>query len=263
MPRRTASLFPALLFAGLIAATPADARRTVIDVGEFIDAGTAIDACTIGGATCDATILPFLFDFGTGATNEAYIYDRGIVSFGAPIPDAVDATADFTTFGVPVIAPLYVPGATGAEGPYDAFVGTMGPDAFGETLPNFGTDLFVITFLDPSAGDPGSFLTPYIHLIIDASADEIRFEFIHGQSFLDEEGNLELALPNTAGTQLGYALGTQQVLNDPPNIAGINAFTFPGASPEVPEPGTWATMLLGFGAVGFAMRQRKRLQLAS
>jgi hypothetical protein len=35
----------------------------------------------------------------------------------------------------------------------------------------------------------------------------------------------------------------------------INAFSS-GAQP-VPEPGTWAMMLLGFGAVGFAMRRRK------
>ena len=26
----------------------------------------------------------------------------------------------------------------------------------------------------------------------------------------------------------------------------------------VPEPGTWAMMLLGFGAVGFSMRRRRR-----
>jgi hypothetical protein len=30
----------------------------------------------------------------------------------------------------------------------------------------------------------------------------------------------------------------------------------------VPEPGTWAMMLLGFGAVGFAMRRRSRKQVA-
>jgi len=30
----------------------------------------------------------------------------------------------------------------------------------------------------------------------------------------------------------------------------------------VPEPATWAMMLLGFGAVGFAMRRRQRPALA-
>ena len=29
----------------------------------------------------------------------------------------------------------------------------------------------------------------------------------------------------------------------------------------VPEPATWAMMLLGFGAVGFAMRRRKQMEL--
>jgi hypothetical protein len=256
MPRK-ASLFAAFTLAAFIASAPADARRTVIDQGEFIDPGTSIDACTIGGDPCTATILPFSFDYGSGLTNEAFIYDRGIISFGSAIPDSVDANGDFTSFGVPVIAPLYVPGDTGAAGPYEASVGTITPDAYAETLPNFGTDLFVITFLDPLADDPNDFLTPYVHLIIDASTGEIRFEFIHGQSFLDEFGVLTLALPNTTGTQMGFLLGNEQLLADPPNIDGINAFTFPGGGGAVPEPSTWAMMLLGFGAVGLAIRRRR------
>jgi hypothetical protein len=28
----------------------------------------------------------------------------------------------------------------------------------------------------------------------------------------------------------------------------------------VPEPGTWAMMLLGFGAIGFSMRRRRTQQ---
>lgn len=34
------------------------------------------------------------------------------------------------------------------------------------------------------------------------------------------------------------------------------------ATPAVPEPGTWAMMLLGFGAAGYAMRRRRRPALA-
>lgn len=35
--------------------------------------------------------------------------------------------------------------------------------------------------------------------------------------------------------------------------------TPPGGTPPVPEPATWAMMLLGFGATGFAMRRRRRV----
>lgn len=36
-----------------------------------------------------------------------------------------------------------------------------------------------------------------------------------------------------------------------------NAVLIPGGTPPVPEPGTWAMMLLGFGAIGFALRRRR------
>ena len=32
----------------------------------------------------------------------------------------------------------------------------------------------------------------------------------------------------------------------------------PGGNPPVPEPATWAMMLMGFGATGYAMRRRRR-----
>lgn len=254
--QRMGQLIASVTLATCLFAAPAAARRTVIDQGQFIDIGTPTDPCTIGGAPCTATILPFSFDFGSGLTNQAYIYDSGIISFGQEII-GVDLNTDFTTWGFDVIAPLYVPGA-GVAGPYETFAGEIGPSEFPETLPNFGTNLFVISFLDPSFNDPNSFLSPYVHVLIDASSSELRFEFIHGQSFLSD-GNLQLALPNTAGTQLGYSLGTQQVLNDPPDIAGINAFSFVSTAP-VPEPSTWTMMLLGFGALGFVLRRAKRTE---
>ena len=45
------------------------------------------------------------------------------------------------------------------------------------------------------------------------------------------------------------------------NQIGFDNITLGSATPgagAVPEPGTWAMMLIGFGAVGFAMRRRRR-----
>lgn len=46
-----------------------------------------------------------------------------------------------------------------------------------------------------------------------------------------------------------------------PGSASISG-TFTYLSPSVPEPATWAMMLLGFGAVGFALRRRRKPVLA-
>ena len=48
------------------------------------------------------------------------------------------------------------------------------------------------------------------------------------------------------------------------SITGVNASSATGdpVTPPVPEPATWAMMLLGFGATGFAMRRRRRTGIA-
>lgn len=40
-------------------------------------------------------------------------------------------------------------------------------------------------------------------------------------------------------------------------VSGNSTITISQAVTAVPEPGTWAMMLLGFGAVGFAVRRRR------
>lgn len=44
--------------------------------------------------------------------------------------------------------------------------------------------------------------------------------------------------------------------------SGPATITISAASGAVPEPGTWAMMLVGFGAVGFAMRSSRRKRLS-
>ena len=50
--------------------------------------------------------------------------------------------------------------------------------------------------------------------------------------------------------------------NPPPPPPGENPPP-PPPPPAVPEPGTWATMLLGFGLTGWAMRRRRRRTTAA
>jgi hypothetical protein len=57
-------------------------------------------------------------------------------------------------------------------------------------------------------------------------------------------GTFTLRIQGTPGTQNG-------------SLSGNVAFT---AAAAVPEPGTWAMMLLGFGAIGFSMRRRRTEQ---
>lgn len=58
-----------------------------------------------------------------------------------------------------------------------------------------------------------------------------------------------------------FALGTG-LKNGNIILAQTQASFTQGANGAVPEPATWAMMLIGFGAVGVAMRRRKKLQLA-
>lgn len=63
-----------------------------------------------------------------------------------------------------------------------------------------------------------------------------------------------LADPTTPITSIGIVAGPNTV------ISSIGQFRVGGISTTaepVPEPGTWALLLVGFGALGFAMRRRK------
>lgn len=259
----TKSRIALALGAALILATlptAVSARGIVIDQAEFLPFLSPVTPCTIGGAACTATTLPFTVNLSSGPTTDAFIYDRGIISFGAPIPGGVDPNADFTTFGVPVIAPLYAPGDSGVAGPYtEVEAGAAAPNDFNLHL-NFapsGGDQFVVTFHDPTLGDDGDFLQGLVTVVIDATPDALMFEYLYGMSNA-VDGVRTTVLPNTLGTQLGYAVQGQNLLVDPPDIEGVNAYSVALGAAAVPEPATWLAMLIGFGAMGLAFRSSRR-----
>ena len=73
--------------------------------------------------------------------------------------------------------------------------------------------------------------------------------------------------PNINDVDIGWkfdpgsfaSLGTFQSTADAPFAYGTLVVS--ELNPTVPEPVTWAMMLVGFGAVGFAMRRRKQTEL--
>ena len=76
---------------------------------------------------------------------------------------------------------------------------------------------------------------------------------LNGEAFdIDSTGTVEfrhITLPVSAGEQTIRVKGTS---GGNASYDGVIAFA------AVPEPATWATMLIGFGAVGTAMRRTRR-----
>ena len=64
-----------------------------------------------------------------------------------------------------------------------------------------------------------------------------------------------LEIPVLAGTQTVVVKGTGGLDG---SYSGVLSFSQSGA---VPEPATWAMMILGFGAVGAGMRRRKKVTM--
>jgi hypothetical protein len=66
--------------------------------------------------------------------------------------------------------------------------------------------------------------------------------------------------PNNLGNE-DYAQYQSGNWNDLPNGSARGYFVEYQADSAVPEPGTWALMILGFGAAGAALRSRRRAPL--
>ena len=81
-----------------------------------------------------------------------------------------------------------------------------------------------------------------------------------GQSVSSIDGGATFTL---FGVTLGAGGSPYGVSFDTTNSSGVTQ-TFNGNIhfTAVPEPATWAMMLLGFGAIGFSMRSRRRTTLA-
>ena len=152
--------------------------------------------------------------------------------------------------GLALVAALAVAPATASAASYLNFNGKTG--TFGNThVKKFGfVDNF--TFTTPAAGRiwvtvTSMFTTPGTNLDFNGTSNVNLTPFVNVSSGITEYRAL-LNLPVSAGTQTmriaGFAQGDA-------SYTGTIAFA-------VPEPATWALLILGFGGIAYSMRRRKQ-----
>lgn len=84
--------------------------------------------------------------------------------------------------------------------------------------------------------------------------------YVTGPSFVDGSG---LAFNTEAGTTVNLffqSSGSRYRINTtgPFTSSFVNASALAAPAPAVPEPSSWAMMLMGFGAAGYSMRKIRR-----
>jgi hypothetical protein len=134
---------------------------------------------------------------------------------------------------------------------------TMSPTAFsgGFDINNSAAGTYS---LDLTTSSPGITFTG--GNIMDLSTNTIVATFLLGSSVSNPVPGTELGLPATFFAVGDYRLSwTGENAGETASDAGVVHIT---SVPAVPEPATWAMMLLGFGGIGFSMRRSRRPALA-
>ena len=109
-----------------------------------------------------------------------------------------------------------------------------------------GDPLFSVAYLN--SFDPNNIATNYLG---DSGGSPSLGTSASYQVIVPTGGQLLINFSDVTGTPSGYSY-TIAAFSDPNR--GENFLT-----PGIPEPSSWAMMLLGFGAIGLAMRRRKKI----
>jgi hypothetical protein len=250
----------AAILLGCIAA-PAMARDIAIDA----DPSSLVTACSLGSA-CTGTTLPFLISTPAVTTDQIFIYNSGIVSLGSALP-LTAAYGDVASLGHAFLAPGF--GDFGGNTP--SVYTTLVKDGFDGFTAAFrvtwafplvdGGPIFQIEFTDLSL----SFVPEASSFQQDPSRiGDVRVDFAHGSEFENWNGlivGLDPGLPNPS--LIGWGVGA---LNSSTtytgDFEGLRAANFgvdltdaAAYDAGVPEPATWVSLILGFAALGVALRR--------
>jgi hypothetical protein len=143
-------------------------------------------------------------------------------------------------------------GGAPASGSFAAHLGPVGSP--GSLTQSFATnigDTYTFSFdLKNQGGTPNAFMAQFDDTTLLNIAQSFPFDYTHFSYTV---------------TALNALSTINFVFRQDPSYFDLDNVSFQGAQgqvPGVPEPATWATMILGFGAVGMLMRRRRQMALA-
>lgn len=221
----------AAVFAAVLAGTPANAGRTVIDSSGQLNLS---GYCDTNGEDCVPIDLGYNVDFGSGNLNKILIYGDGKITFGPTVANFSDYMGNYGNYGVPVVSAGINPGE--------------GPDSFG--------DISLYQSAELTLGPAGAITARYYYCQGPANCVDNYIMTLTRQATGYDVNITYLTLPVVKIN--GYAIPgvTNQNFYDLPTNFFIPA-TFSTAA--VPEPTTWGLMLLGFGMIGASLRRPRRI----
>ena len=190
----------------------------------------------VGAQTYDANPT-VAFTYGTG---NGYLPANAVVS-----------TTTGSELAVRSHVPLQPANSTGGTGIYTFALGS----AVSFDFSFFGAALSGanVTITNLLTGDDASFAAALLGTVQPSGAlqgsQQLGFGFMNGSILPNEDINFNANQNNTFQIDLN---GGGQTLTA---FAQLGS----GAVAAVPEPATWAMMLMGFGAMGFALRRHKRV----
>jgi hypothetical protein len=244
--------------------------------------GTQIDAPVPGSTaacTVGSTCSNFVDISASGLFNSAYIYQEGIVSIDAALPTNFNIADPSTYNGVIFFTPGYSAGKTYFVSAY-LDNGSSSPTG---APPSWGFNFFTSEQVQQDSGFPNM----QVQLGTSDPSQDPNAAWVGATAALGYLAGFQPPADAYIGFSWGSAALTQLVQNNNGLLVGpaptdtdfvstatVNAegdvtsatrFTplyADGQTGGVPEPATWAMMLMGFGLVGFALRREARVSVS-
>lgn len=242
--------------------SPAEARRTAIDQipdpdnpGQFISVQTTLAGyCDLNGDECDPDAdgarLSYEVSFGGGAfTNKVFVHGNGVLSFDQPI--------DFASFSNRIYNSESV--GLGEYGPTVVSPGqSLQPDPFSSGGGFFQSGSLSLRNNGIVFAEWYTCLAPGVQC--HTNAHSLTLTPTSG----GYQGVFDFSMGTPSGSDQGYVIAGSSFSATGANASFFMPATFRGlniAAQPVPEPGTWMMLILGFGAIGAALRRKRQIEM--